>query len=232
MSFGTWLVSFGLVLVVACGTEDAGVDAGGDQCRVNVPVAERYLPLESGRSWTYQVTAAGQPVETKTQTIGTLEDVGGSKAGVQAFRVTTTKVNGKTVSWQEDQGACVQRHREQEKTLADVITVDQVFVPAKLRVDASAARLSVGASWTESYSEISTNPSTGQTTTVAKVQTWTVEALAESVTVPAGTFTCLKVRRKGNDAGQSDKVFWFAKGVGKIKEIGDQTEELMAFSMP
>jgi hypothetical protein len=219
-----------VVALVACGGESPGDDqscGGGAQ----VPMAERYHPLAVGKSWTYKVTKVGLPDEMKTQTVEAEEDVGGAKAGVTAFRLRTVKPDGQTVSWQEDDGACTVRHREQELAPAPSTTVltDQVFVPYKVRLDETAAHLAVGASWTVTYTELSTDPTTGMTTSVAKSETWTVEAVNEMVTVPAGTFSCLRVRRIGQDIGQSDKTFWFAKGVGKVKETGDQTEELTAY---
>ena len=69
---------------------------------------------------------------------------------------------------------------------------------------------------------------TGQTATKSKDETWKVEAVDESVTVPAGTFSALRVRK--TTSGAADKTFWFAKGVGKLKETGEQTEELKAVS--
>ena len=51
--------------------------------------------------------------------------------------------------------------------------------------------------------------------------TWTVLATNESVSTPAGTFGCLKVHRKSNQAatGGSDKVYWFSQALGKVKEV-------------
>ena len=56
------------------------------------------------------------------------------------------------------------------------------------------------------------------------------------VTVPAGTFSTIRLRRQvlvGAGGGEgADKTFWFAEGIGKIKETGGQTEELSAYSLP
>jgi hypothetical protein len=68
---------------------------------------------------------------------------------------------------------------------------------------------------------------------VAKTEHWTVEATAEDVTVPAGTFTCLRLHRIGDDPTGADKRYWFAAGVGKVKEEGGgQTEVLTDVSLP
>ena len=65
---------------------------------------------------------------------------------------------------------------------------------------------------------------------VALLKNVMVLALEESVTTTAGTFTCLKVHK--TTSGQADKTYWFAKGVGKVQEMGEQRETLTAYSMP
>jgi len=87
----------------------------------------------------------------------------------------------------------------------------------------------MGASWHVAYTEVTTD-SANVMTTIAKDETWTVEATAESVTVPAGTFTAVRLHKV--TSGAADKMFWFVAGVGKVKETGDQTEELVAYTLP
>ena len=185
-----------------------------------------------GASWTFDVTAAGDPTESKTTTVEALEDVGGVKAGTTAFRIRTEKLDGSTVSWQEDQCDKIVRHREQSYDVGDVLTSDQIYQPGKLRVDESDAHTAMGATWIDTYTEIEEDPVTGDVTTVEKSESWTVEAAAESVTVPAGTFTAIKLRRTADVVGAADKTYWFAPGVGKVKEAGDQTEELTEYTLP
>jgi hypothetical protein len=54
------------------------------------------------------------------------------------------------------------------------------------------------------------------------------------VAVPAGTFCALRVRRvTSTTLGGSDKTYWFARGVGKVKEEGgNQREELTDHALP
>jgi hypothetical protein len=60
-------------------------------------------------------------------------------------------------------------------------------------------------------------------------ETWTVIGDDETLTVPAGTFTHVIHFRKVGAA--SSKDYWYARGVGKLKETGTQTEELSAYSL-
>ena len=190
----------------------------------------RYLELRPGASWTYRVTDVDGVVEQKTQTVGALETMAGAKAGVQAYRLTTTKGGGgMTISWQEDRGSSIVRHAEEDNSGAN--TTRELYVPYRTRVDESEAHLVAGMSWTETYTEQVTD-SAGMTTTADKSETWIVQAIDEDVTVPAGRFCSLRVRRTSTVGGQagSDKTYWFVRGIGKVKETGaGQTEELESY---
>ncbi|PRQ06994.1 TapB family protein [Enhygromyxa salina] len=66
---------------------------------------------------------------------------------------------------------------------------------------------------------------------------FTVEAVHEQVTVPAGTFDCVKIERVrsvGTNAGEL-AISWYAFGVGKIREerpAESRIEELAIVSLP
>ncbi len=218
------LAALALAALGSCGSEAASAPDTGD------PGLGRYLPLTLGASWTWRVTPSTGDAFDKVSTVEAFEDVGGAKAGVMAFRVRTAGKDGTTISWQEDTGSQVLRHREQSFSANGSMTSDQIYMPYKLRVDESAAHMAAGATFAENYTEVDTNPATGVIKTKTKAQTWTVEAVNEQLTVPAGTFVCVRLRRVGTDASASDKQYWFARGVGKIKEAGGQTEELAAFT--
>ena len=221
-----------VTLLAACGDETpAGSDGG------NVGTGP-YLPLAVGATWTYQVTTPGQPTATKTSTVEVSEDVGGMKAGTVALRVRTEKTDGVTISWQViGADETVVRHREKSFELDGTTLKSDVFYnPQKLRVDGTAAHTAMGATWVDAYTEISIDPLTMAMTTNPKTETWTVEAVAEEITVPAGTFTCLRLHRSG-DANDSVKRYWFARGIGKIREEslgtgGGQVEALASYTLP
>ena len=195
------------------------------------PAAQRLLPLAVGATWTFTVTD-GAATETKTSTVQAYEDVGATKAGIMAFRVRTEKIDGSTVSWQEDQCDKIVRHREQSFDLGNVMVSEQIYNPQKLRVDETPDHVTLGATWIDTYTEVEEDQITGDIITTDKSESWTVDAASESITVPAGTFDAIKLHRVGTDVGASDKYYWFAPGVGKIKETGTQTEELSAYDLP
>ena len=105
-------------------------------------------------------------------------------------------------------------------------------MPGKLRIDES--HLEVGAVYEQTYTQETIDMETDMTMEISKTETWTVEAIDEVVEVPAGTFTTLRLHRTGettNGVG-AEKRYWFARGVGKVKEEGEgQTEELHSYSL-
>lgn len=213
------------IAIAAC-DDDATTDAGmAVQC--DTPAAQRYLPLAIGTSWTYDTSDTGAPNVVKTQTVEALEDVGDRKVGTTAYRLRTTKAGaGDVVSWHEDRCTSVLRHREQTFDANGVLLSDQFYVPSKLRLDETASNLVVGATFSTEFTEVEVDPVDG-THTVSKMEDWTVEAIDETIAVPAGTFTCLRVRKV--TSGGADKTFWFALGIGKIKEQGEQLESLTSY---
>lgn len=243
--------SLGFVILAACGSGASGpgpgtdaataidavtaidaataidAPAATDAATAGCPTTGRYLPLATGRTWSYRVTnVATGAVKTKTQVVGALEDISAVHAGVMAYKVTTTQPGGTTDSWQQDTGSAIRRHKENDNSGATFSTTQ--FDPYRTRLDETAAHLLVGAQWSESYTELVTVTGMAQTT-VAKVETWNVVAVDEPLAVPAGTFCTLHLHRVSTVGGMpgSDKQYWFARGVGKIKESGaSQVEEL------
>lgn len=187
------------------------------------------MPLATGNTWTFRVV--DPEVSTKTQTVGDLEDVGGMHAGTQAFRMTTTKPNGEVLSWQADTGTGVVRYAEQDNSGTN--TTAEEYTPFRTRVDESDLHTAQGAMWTEDYTEhVSENG--GAVTTTSKSETWTVMAVDELVTVPAGEFCALHLRRTSTAGGidGSDKSYWFVRGVGKVKEVSaGRTETLESYDV-
>ena len=216
-------------LLAGCGGDDgtsSGPDAAGE-----CAASGRYLPLTTGRTWTYKVTdTTAHTVSMKTQAVGARESIDTIHAGISAFKLTTTKPGGTTDSWQEDTGTEIRRHAENDN--AGATTSTEHYDPYRIRVDETPAHTATGATWMQSYTEVVSTGGAAPVSTV-KTETWSVIAADEKIDVPAGTFCTLHVHRSsvvGSVAG-SVKDYWFAREVGKIKEAGDgQTEELSAYT--
>jgi hypothetical protein len=230
------LFALSLVVLAACAGDGGGAPSptpdgnggGGDG-----DTADRYFPLVIGARWSYQVIDGETgATSVKSQSVEELEDLEGDKAGVLAFRLRSEKNRGYTVSWQEDTGSAIVRHRELSYDVGDVLESDAIYTPGKLRLDEATDRLVAGATYVEQYRKTVTDASTGLTTTMDRQEEWVVEAVDEVVEVPAGRFECLRIWRSRDESG-SEKRYWFALGVGKVKEEGaGQTELLAGYELP
>ena len=253
--FSKRLVSI-LLLTAGCGNGsgqggDGGVGSGGS-----------WLPLKVGNRWTYQVTDVDGTISVKVQGVTAEQAVGGDgdSKDMMAFKlVTGTKFNDPNgdVSFQALVGDRVVRFRELSiNGSTGAVKKEEYFgTPWKLRVDATAAHTAVGATWPESYPDFvvdkpkATATSDGGATVVDArdlrrrrpgdhhiqvTDVWSVTAVDEPVTVPAGTFKALVLHRLADSGRGPDKSFWFVRGVGKVKETGvdEQTEELLSYDLP
>ena len=123
-------------------------------------------------------------------------------------------------------GERVVRYREQSfHASTGELELEEQWDPPKLHIDDSAEHVALGASWLEVYEETKL-PTDGEQSTETARDRWTMIAEDESVTVPAGTFRALVLRKAG---GSSSKTYWYVRGIGKVKEIGGQTEELATY---
>jgi hypothetical protein len=215
---------------------DGGRPAAGEGGGGGVPEpveAEPLLPWKAGNSWTYRITKAGKVTE-KTTVVGDEEVVGGSGPNKKllANHVTTDKgQNDHTESWQAPSPLNplrIVRFREQAFAASTGALDNEVhYDPEKLHVDGSPEHTLKGATWLENYEE--TTLIVGLPATSHPVEErWTVLDDNETLEVPAGTFEgVIHLRKKGN----STKDYWYVRGVGKLKETGTQTEELVDYSL-
>ena len=223
------IASFTTLTLLGCASDDPG---GEDPPDLECDEAGRYMPLATGNRWTYEITdRTTGAVTTKVQEVGPLETLDGDKAGIEAFRLTTQKPGGTVVSWQQDTGDAVLRHRELD--MAGGSQSDEAYQPYKLRLDEIPEHLTPGATWNESYDEQITDPVTMEIVTTGKTESWSVEAVDEVVSTAAGDFCTVRLRKISTATiGGSDKTYWFARGVGKIREDGgDRVEELSAYQV-
>jgi hypothetical protein len=212
-------------LLPACNDEtpDDG-DGGAEQ------TTGPYIPWKKGNSWTYRVTNNGE-VSTKVVTIEAEEKVGGTGPHAEdtAFRVVTKKGPlDQTISWQALDGERVLRYREQSfHAGTGELELEEHWAPYKLHFDGSDEHTAESATWLESYDETKL-PVDKAEETKAERDRWIVDSPSEEVTVPAGTFKAVVVQKAG---GGDIKTYWYVRGVGKVKETGGQTEELMEYKV-
>jgi hypothetical protein len=231
--WGTSLFACVVTFILGCGGSTSATPATGTAAG-DAATQGNYLPLAVGMSWTYNITNASGTTGQGAMTVQASENA--PKAGGPALRVQTTLLDGETLAWEQTSGTSVVRYEEQQLSQTGNVIVDKQYMPPILVLDESAAHLVSGATWTESYMELQTPSSKGKATKEQAV--WTVEAVNESVTVAAGTYTCIRVSRNHTTSKTpSSTTEWYAVGVGKVRETGagqnnDQTLELASVSMP
>jgi hypothetical protein len=220
-------------------TPMAGSPGTGGTCAGNT-----YMPLKVGNVWTYEVTEFNVK-STKTQTVVRMEAVPATlPAGVpatlkgkMAFRVETKKnVNDLTVSWQAVEGMRAVRYAEQSYAAAPagmmptMVNLTEYWEPYKLRFDDSKA---TGAMmWTEMFKEGQVQPGVAAMPSTARTDVWAVISANEALATPAGMFNTVHIKKTAKIVGgaEANKEWWFARCVGKVKEVGGQTEILTKFT--
>jgi hypothetical protein len=242
-------------LAAACSDGSGGDGTGGaGGFGVELPTAESFYPQKVGNSWTYLVTPLADLPSYKVVTVDALETVGGSSAMAlrPAYRRTTckdapsieacalppsaTNKIDRTIGWLGWAGKMLVNYREQAfKKGTDTLAVEDWWEPYRTRIDHDPAHTAANAKWTETYKEFK-QPMNGIRTVSSQMETWQVLATDETVVVsppngPARTYTnCIKVTHT-NNTGSVNKVFWYKRGVGKVKEMGSQTEELLDYKV-
>ncbi|MBI4819762.1 MAG: hypothetical protein HY791_26040 [Deltaproteobacteria bacterium] len=202
-----------LALLLSCGSEPPPTP----------PDPASLFPVAVGNRWEYRVAEPGKLEQTKTQSVTRTAT---SSAG-DGFLFETVNGPNRTVSIQRLDGARLVR--VSEESFANGALVERIhFEPPALRVDTHTPKL--GDTYSTTHDEILVD---GDGDPIGprlhKSTTFLVEAIDESVTVPAGTFSTVRIRR--TVVGGSAKTYWFAEGVGKVKEVGGQTESLVSYDV-
>ncbi len=221
---GAWrAAAVGALLLAGCG-------AVGRQSRA--ARAGDYLPLQVGAVWRYQITADDGRTGAGTVRVDGLDYDAGD--GGIAYRVREDLLDGTVWVWESQKDGRVSSPQEEVDDPTGAVRDEEAYDPPITVLDARAGRLVEGAAWPEAYLDTTPNLRGRPKTRRAEVK-WEVEALADRVTVPAGTFTCLRVRRSRKH--HPPTVSWYAKGVGLVKQtgaglLGDQSLALVEARVP
>jgi hypothetical protein len=187
---------------------------------------DRYLPYQAGYSWNYRVTdlVTGE-TPSKTQSLTLETDATFGEVIIQ----TTSKATGTTVSALKLDQDAVLRLRQEDRNMVGDLERTTLYDPGQIRLDEAADKLVLGAEWDESYSVEVTDAAGGAPVVTSRTDHWKVLGVDEECSSPLGTFSCLHVQRTRTVGGVSDKEFFFAKGIGKVKEANaNQLEELIS----
>lgn len=223
------------ISMLGCGNHSGSPSPAADTPDARTQSAsDRFIPLAVNAKWTYAATDSASGASGTTQAVvEAFEDVGGTKAGIMAYRVRSTTLSGILVDWQQDLGTSIVRQHEEFLDFMGVPNNDYVFNPFRLRLDETPAHTAQGAAWTENNTAVVDSLTAGTVRTATFTVAWTVEAADEVIAVPAGTFHCLRVHRVESGYASTLETDWFARHVGKVKEVnGTVTEVLTSYSLP
>jgi hypothetical protein len=195
-----------------------------------------HFPLVDGTSWTYHHTNQVDDPWDETDTV-----MSTSYKGEDAFILSDQEdaQGEQTHSTHVLDGTRVYRAYK-EVAVGDVVAVTTTYDPSFLRYDEawtkSGDTVTLDDDWTQNCVVASTasNCAPGAMKIGTTTHTYTVLSAAEELTVPAGTFTTVKIQRD-NVTSPETKLFWFAAGVGKIREENPMTgavTELTAYEIP
>jgi hypothetical protein len=149
--------------------------------------------------------------------------------GVELLEQVTEKDNGSTVSLFVVEGDALMRKKQIDLDLSGAYERDTVYSPGKLRFDESEAATAAGATFDDVYTA-TVNDATGAVATET-TDRWEVIGVDVACSSPYGEFQCIHVRVTRTVGGVAVKDFFFAPGVGKVREEGQsQLEELTACS--
>lgn len=254
----TTVFLFTLATFAACGQEtppgtDGTGDSGGTQMSAQTETGDSaatstdsaddtsgmmggeydsYYPLIDGASWTYVATnSMGQA--TGTEVVDAVATEWEGNTGV----VLTDNPNSNGEFTQStivrDGSNAYRVHKVVGTQTQPSMIVD--YTPGFTRFD--DAWTDVGVKGERMYMREETDGDGLNPDLEDRGHTFEVTAVDEEITVTAGTFSCIVVERTrttGATAGER-VVFWYAKGVGKVREerpADNRIEELIAVSIP
>jgi len=207
---------------------DGDGDGGGDGDTGD------YYPMAVGNYWVYEEESlSGDTATLRYEVTGketvTLDHGVGDRELFVLHNTFPGETGEERTQYIEDDGVRAVRHRHLIYTEADGLTKQRDFVPGFLRFDRS--KISVGDKWVEELVRYTdTKDDTPVTEQTVRYQ-YEVISLKTSVTVPLGTFECLELKRF-EMTGSELKIYYFARNIGKVKEItGDKEERLVEYNV-
>lgn len=203
-----------------------GTDGGEE-----VPAAFTSLwPLTPGSRWTYRIEdpSLAQPVFEKHVEVQAEQPV--PETSETALLVRSTQPHLEERSWQKEKDGVVYRLREEDYK-ADTLVRVTTWNPGAMKSLTLARPLGWSVEFT--LNELTRYPSGTKADDIDKKKyVWSVEAVDETITTQAGTFThAIRLKRERKDKTEPVRRYWLVPGIGKVKETGERTEELTSYDV-
>jgi hypothetical protein len=197
---------------------------------------DSHFPLVDGATWTYHHTNPLEAPWDETDTVTAAQYL-----GQPAFVLEDEEdaQGEQTHSTHILDGTRVYRAYK-EISVADQVVVTTTYDPAFLRYDeawtTSGDSVTLDDDWSQECVVASTasNCAPGAIKPGTTTHQYTVLDVAARVTVAAGDFTAVKIQRD-NLTSPETKLFWFAAGVGKVREENPESgavTELSTYEIP
>jgi serine/threonine protein kinase len=185
-----------------------------------------YFPMRFGNWWIYDVTDPKGRTVQKTIMFDGQGDVGGAHEGLRGYLLDRREPAGTGDRWFARRGSEIGFVHDKWYDSKGKFTSEVSFKPYRFRIADAGPHCVEGAKWTEVYDRIEFDLETGKPGAPKKLEEeWTVKAVDEEITVPAGTFRCICLHRRSKTDGQvKDSTYWFAPGVGKVREDSPAVE--------
>jgi hypothetical protein len=200
--------------------------------------SDSYYPLADGATFTYHHTNPAKPAWDEVATL-TATTYNGKPAFILSDQEDAQ--GEQTRSTLQVQGTGVWRVFR-DVTVSGQTAVEVTYDPAFLRFDEAwtmaGQMMTLADDWTQvcHMSSAAQTCSPGATTTGTTTHTFNVIATSAKLTVPAGTFDTVEVERTKMKTNSTEtKRFWFARGVGKVREedlSSGSVEELSEYHIP
>lgn len=197
---------------------------------------ESHFPLVDGASWTYHHTSVVDPPWDETDTV-----VATTYHGRDAFIFSDEEdaQGEQTHSTLLVDGSGVYRVYK-EVAVGGQVAITTSYDPAFLRYDEAWTRAGLSVTLDDDWSQVcvvassASNCAPGAVKPGTTTHQYRVLDVAAPLTLPAGSFTTVKIQRD-NLTKPETKLFWFAAGVGKVREENPDSgaiEELTAYEIP
>jgi len=227
-----WAIIGVVAFAVGCGEGGSLPDGknppGPGNTNTQVTSTDQSLwPLSTGSVWEYRITDEVDGVfEKKVEVVGPQNVPVTNEAAVF---VKSIQPHLEERSWQQTSKGIVVRLREEDYVGGNRVRLT-TWTPGTVKsIDAPQAL-----NWTHQATvrELIVDGSGGVLEDRDKTFTWVVRAVNETVTVPAGTFTnAIKLERDRPDKTGKLRTYWLVPGVGKVREEGERTEELLRYDV-
>jgi hypothetical protein len=224
----------GRAVAGATGGAGAGAAGGGSSSLVAGSKQSHY-PLVVGATWSYHHT---NPTKQPWDEVDTIEAA--TYMGKQAFALTDEEdgQGQKTRSLLAVEGTGVYRVYK-EVAVSGQVAVKVAYDPGFLRYDeawTAGASMTLDDVWTQTcvFSSTAAKCAPGAVQPGTTTHSFKVINVSTQVTVPAGSFDAVEIERV-NPGNSETKRFWFAAGVGKVREFDTTSgaiEELTQYVCP